>query len=77
VHIDVHASAAPKAQPVAERAIHEQQAMMLSVRDSAVFLEVLSNPPEPNARLHAAWKRYKSMLGTVADPTADFDGLVE
>ena len=46
-------------QPVAERTVRDQQILELSARDSARFIEVLLNPPPPNARLHAAWQRHK------------------
>ena len=46
-------------QPVAERTVQDRQILELSARDSARFIEILLNPPEPNARLRAAWQRYK------------------
>lgn len=46
-------------QPIAERTIRDGQVLELSARDSARFIEALLNPPEPNARLRAAWQQYK------------------
>ncbi|MGH2412059.1 MAG: DUF1778 domain-containing protein [Chloroflexota bacterium] len=46
-------------QPAAERTIRDQRILELSERDSVAFIEALLNPPEPNARLRAAWRQYK------------------
>ncbi len=40
----------------------EHQIITLSARDSVQFIEALLNPPEPNARLRAAWRDYKESL---------------
>ncbi len=46
-------------QPAAEQAIQRHQVIALSVRDSVRFVDALLNPPEPNARLRAAWSDYE------------------
>ncbi len=43
----------------AQQAIHEQEAMTLSPRDSRAFVEALLNPQAPNKHLHAAFADYK------------------
>jgi uncharacterized protein (DUF1778 family) len=46
-------------QPIAERTVRDQQILELSARDSARFIDVLLNPPEPNAKLRAAWQLHR------------------
>jgi uncharacterized protein (DUF1778 family) len=47
----------------AEEAIQSETTRTLSARDSQAFLARLSDPPEPNAVLKAAAKRYKASRG--------------
>lgn len=56
-------SALKEAQAVIER----EQTIRLSRRDCERMLDLLENPPKPNARLKAAAKRYQSAKGTDAD----------
>ncbi len=44
----------------AERTIREHGVIVLSERDSHRFAEVVLNPPEPNERLRAALRIYRS-----------------
>lgn len=48
-------SALEKAQAVIER----EEMIRLSARDWAWLLDMVENPPKPNAKLKAAMKRYK------------------
>lgn len=47
----------------AERTISEHEVITFSPRDSDLFFKTLINPPEPNEKLRAAFKRYREMLG--------------
>jgi uncharacterized protein (DUF1778 family) len=47
----------------AERTIREHEVITLSPRDSELFYNTLMNPPAPNEKLRAAFKRYREMLG--------------
>jgi uncharacterized protein (DUF1778 family) len=49
------------AQAAAEETIRTRQ-IVLSARDSALFVETLLNPPEPNANLRRAMQRAHSLL---------------
>lgn len=49
----------------AELVIQTNSVIKLSARDSAVFAEALLNPPEPNAELLAAMKRYREIDGSL------------
>lgn len=61
-------SALKEAQAVIER----EQTIRLSRRDCERLLDVLDNPPKPNARLKAAQQRYQKAL-RVEDGEADAD----
>jgi uncharacterized protein (DUF1778 family) len=53
-------------QEAAKRAIAEHTVWQLSQEQQKVFFEALMNPPPPNAKLRAAYKRfrkYKSSAG--------------
>ena len=56
-------SALKEAQAVIER----EQLIRLSVRDWNWMLDLLENPPKPNARLKAALKRYQKAKRDDAD----------
>ena len=47
----------------AERAIRENEAMILSEPDWKLFFEALVSPPAPNAALRKAFARYKKSAG--------------
>jgi len=47
----------------AERILEKDQVVALSREDAKRFFKVLDNPPEPNAKLIEAAKRYKSSVG--------------
>jgi hypothetical protein len=49
--------------PVADLPLIEQSLAPLSDRDRDLFLEMLDNPPKPNAAFRAAAKRYKKRHG--------------
>jgi uncharacterized protein (DUF1778 family) len=46
----------------AERVIEEHESVVLSPADWEVFFEALVNPPEPNERLKAAYRRYRERV---------------
>jgi uncharacterized protein (DUF1778 family) len=46
----------------ARQTIHEHDVIRLSPEDSILFVEALLNPPEPNERLRAAWRRHEEFL---------------
>lgn len=50
------------AQAAAEETIRAQQ-IVLSAKDSALFVEALLNPPEPNENLRRAMQRYRAFVG--------------
>ncbi len=50
------------AQAAAEETLRSQQ-IVLSARDSALLVEALLNPPEPNEHLRAAFRRHHELLG--------------
>ena len=43
----------------AERIMRQEQVIRLSARDTQAFLQALEHPPQPNAALLAAAKRYQ------------------
>ena len=47
----------------ARRALEEQERMRLDGADRDAFLDAVSNPPEPAARLVAALKRHRDLFG--------------
>lgn len=61
-------SALKEAQAVIER----EQAIRLSRRDCERLLDLLDNPPKPNARLKAAMKHYQKAKGA-ADADRSFN----
>lgn len=50
------------AQAAAEETIRTHQ-IVLSAQDSALFVEALLNPPEPNENLRRAMQRYRAFVG--------------
>ncbi|NOT85410.1 MAG: DUF1778 domain-containing protein [Methylococcaceae bacterium] len=56
-------SALKEAQAVIER----EQVIRLSVRDWGWMLNLLENPPKPNAKLQAAMSRYQNIKSSDAD----------
>jgi uncharacterized protein (DUF1778 family) len=50
------------AQAAAEETLRSQQ-IILSARDTALLVEALLNPPEPNEHLRAAFRRHRELLG--------------
>jgi uncharacterized protein (DUF1778 family) len=50
-------------QESAERVIQRHQRMKLDRQDSLLFVETIINPPEPNAQLIEAARKYKEMMG--------------
>ena len=61
-------SALEKAQAVIER----EEVIRLSPRDWSWLLELMENPPEPNARLKAATRRYKKAMQDDAGTSFDW-----
>ncbi len=61
-------SALKEAQAVIER----EQTIRLSRRDCVRLLDLLDNPPRPNARLKAAMKRYQKAKHGDADRSIDW-----
>jgi len=51
------------ADEAAVRTIQQHTSWILSDRDRDIFIQALLNPPEPNARMKAAAKRYKERVG--------------
>ncbi len=47
-------------QETAKRVIREHEIVTLTARESRSFVDALSNPPEPNAALKKAAKRYRA-----------------
>ena len=54
-------------QMAAERAIRDHEAIELSARSTEALVNALLNPPKPNARLRAAAKRHREVLGDRSD----------
>ena len=54
----------------ADRVIEHERVIMPSARDARMILELLDNPPPPNAKLRAALKRYKEALGGASNRTS-------
>lgn len=50
-------------QEAALRAIEQHQRVTLSVRDSQVFVDALTNPPRANRRLRETVRRYRRSAG--------------
>ena len=50
-------------QESADRVIERYQRMELSQKDSLMFVETIMNPPEPNAKLIEARKKYQEVMG--------------
>ena len=46
-------------QASADKVIERHQRMKLNQQDSRIFVETIMNPPEPNARLIEAGKKYQ------------------
>ncbi len=51
-------------QEAANKVIREHDIITLTVQESENFIQTLLNPPEPNAALKKAAKRYKKFQGT-------------
>jgi uncharacterized protein (DUF1778 family) len=51
------------AHEAAVRTIEEMQIIRLSAHDSRAFARALLNPRAPNAKLRAAARRYRAMIG--------------
>jgi uncharacterized protein (DUF1778 family) len=47
----------------ARRVLAEHERMLLVGEDREVFLEALTNPPEPTEKLVAAMRRYRRVVG--------------
>ncbi|MBF0266317.1 MAG: DUF1778 domain-containing protein [Gammaproteobacteria bacterium] len=47
----------------AENIIEKDKLITLGKKDSKIFFEALSEPPEPNARLKSAMNNYNSKIG--------------
>jgi uncharacterized protein (DUF1778 family) len=47
----------------AEKAIADHEKITLPETDWAVFFDALVNPPEPNAAIRGAWKRFSERQG--------------
>jgi uncharacterized protein (DUF1778 family) len=47
--------------PAAEQAIRDHSLLVLTARQSRDFVEILLNPPGPNAALRAAAEHYKKV----------------
>ena len=62
-------SALKEAQAVIER----EEVVRLSPRDWEWFLELLENPPKPNARLKALMKRYQKAKQIDSDSTFNWE----
>ena len=58
-HLDVTGFILRKVLPEAEAVIARSERLVLSERDSLRVLDLLENPPEPNARLIRAAKLYR------------------
>jgi uncharacterized protein (DUF1778 family) len=50
--------------PTAEKIVEQSERIELSERDSLRVLELLENPPKPNAKLRAAAKRHRELFGS-------------
>lgn len=50
------------AQAAALETIRQHEQIVLSARDSAIFVEALLNPPAPNERLRAAARRHRALI---------------
>ncbi len=55
----------------AERVIENERLIVPSTRDMKMILDLLDNPPPPNARLRAALKRHRELFGDAEDSPAD------
>lgn len=51
------------AHAAAVETIRRHEVMTLSPEDSALFVEALMNPPEPNEHLRAAYQAYRERFG--------------
>jgi uncharacterized protein (DUF1778 family) len=51
------------ADEAAVKTIQQHNSWVLDERDRDIFVQALLNPPEPNARMKAAAKRYKERVG--------------
>ena len=51
----------PKSVPATP--VAENDRIVLKGRSRAEFVELLASPPKPNAKLKAAYKRYKQRIG--------------
>ena len=51
------------AETAAERTIQERALLILSVRETEAFVQVVLNPPQPGPILRAAARRYKTAMG--------------
>jgi uncharacterized protein (DUF1778 family) len=54
------------AETAAERTIAERAMLILSARETEVFVDAILNPARPGRVLRAAARRYKSMLRTAS-----------
>lgn len=48
----------------AKRTLSQAEAFVVHREDAKTFVNTLLNPPEPNAELKKAYKRYQEMFGT-------------
>lgn len=51
----------------ADRVIEHERVIVPSARDAKIILELLDDPPAPNAKLRAALKRYREEFGAAAN----------
>jgi len=54
----------------ADRVIEHERVIVPSARDAKIILELLDNPPAPNAKLRAALKRYREEFGVAPNRAA-------
>lgn len=50
----------------ADRVIEYERVIVPSARDAKMILDLLDNPPAPNAKLRAALKRYRDAFGATS-----------
>jgi len=55
----------------ADRVIEHERLIVPSARDAKMILDLLDNPPPPNARLRAALKRHQELFGGAEDSPAE------
>ena len=57
----------------AQAVIEREEVIRLSPRDWSWFLDLIENPPEPNAKLTAAMKRYQKSKRNDADTSFNWE----